>query len=64
VVLHHAEQLLAADQQTERVLVADVDDACAELRRLADEVVLKRAEHRGRTGIRHDRAGRVGLYRA
>ena len=63
VVLHHAEELLAADEEAERVLVADVDDAGAEPSGLRDELVLEGAEHRRRSGVRDDRAGGVRLDR-
>src|SRR5207247_815115 len=46
VVLHHAEELLAADEEAERVLVADVDDARAQPSGLTDELVLEGAEYR------------------
>src|SRR5258706_6248965 len=42
----------------------DVEGARAEKRRLSDEMVLERAEHGRRSGVRNDRSGRVGLDRA
>ncbi len=63
VVLHHAEELLAAHEQRERVLVADIHDARAVLRRGRDALVLERTQHGDRAGVRDDRAGRVGLDR-
>ena len=59
----HAEELFTADQESESVLVADVHDAGAALRRLRDLLVLERTEHRDRPGVRDDRSGCVRLDR-